>query len=470
MKPKHSLLTFILAGMLTLGLLAGSTIHANAARRVFKFPTFITFTNVPNINLGAAFTLSGYVKSNTGAPVAFLDVDFSINGTTVGQAKTNAAGYFQRKLDNKYTAGKYTVTATTKIKHLYLPAIGSTSFVILPAQVQVKTVPAVPGTTFNVGGVNFVSGPDGVAHINIGVPGYYKLTVLTNLYNSPYQRITFARWLDEVYTPFETIKVPSNTMLEVGLNTYQQVGETFVDLSGFPVSPTRIKQFTIRSAQGDLFTFTNGDPAWIPATRVARFQNGLIVTNLEYSVISMLVDGSNVVNQSQQRFFAHPNDTWSIALILYTLNIRAYDGLLGSSVGKSISLIYPDGHAQNYPLDTNGTVGIHGLARGNYTVQVLNDKGLKQIIPVALSRSQTVDIQVPTNLDLGVVLGLGLLVGLSLIVFPRLPMLRSRTNGNRPVHQYPQTALVKPYEVDSYELKKVKEKPNLPNPGIIKWF
>jgi len=96
-------------------------------------------------------------------------------------------------------------------------------------------------------------------------------------------------------------------------------------------------------------------------------------------------------------------------------------------VGKSISLIYPDGHAQNYPLDTNGTVGIHGLARGNYTVQVLNDKGLKQIIPVALSRSQTVDIQVPTNLDLELC-SVWVIVGLSLIVFPRLPMLRSRTN------------------------------------------
>jgi hypothetical protein len=138
--------------------------------------------------------------------------------------------------------------------------------------------------------------------------------------------------------------------------------------------------------------------------------------------------------------------------------------LFGSSVGKSVSLVYPDGHAQNYPLDLTGTASIHALARGNYTVQVLNDKGLKQVIPVALSRSQTVDINVPTNLDMAVVIGLGLLVALSLIVFPRLPLLRSRIKGNRPIPQYPQNALAK-----SNELQTVKENVELPNSGIIKW-
>jgi hypothetical protein len=465
MKPKYSLLTFILAGLLALGLLAGSSIHADAARRVYKSPTVLTFTQLPNIDLGAPFMLSGYLKSNIGAPVANLDISFSLNGNKVGQARTNTSGYFQRMLDNKYRAGTYTITATTQPDHLFLGTTGSTTFTILPADVRVQTVPAIPGVTFNVGGEYFISGPDGVANVNIGEPGKYQLTVLANQYNSPDQRITFARWLDEVYTPSETIQVPSTKPIVVGLNTYQQVGETFVDLSGFPVNAQRVKQFTIWSAQGDLFTLTNSDPVWIPATRVARFKNGLVVTNLQYSVINMLVDGSNVVNKSQQRYFAHPNDTWKIALILYTLNIRANDGLFGSSVGKSVSLVYPDGHAQNYPLNLTGSASIHGLARGNYTVQVLSDKGLKQVIPVALSRTQTVDINVPTNLDLAVVIGLGLLVALSLIVFPRLPLLRSRRKGNRPVAQYPQNALAK-----SNELQTVKENLEPLNNGIIKWF
>jgi len=107
----------------------------------------------------------------------------------------------------------------------------------------------------------------------------------------------------------------------------------------------------------------------------------------------------------------------------------------------------------------------HGLARGDYSVQVLNAKGLKQNIPVALSRSQTIDINVPTNLDLLVVAGLGLLVALSLIVFGRLQPLRSRTRNDRPAaHQDPQNALVK-----SDELLPVEEKVAVTRDEIIKW-
>ena len=348
MKPKQFLLTFILAGLLALGLLAGSSMQAHAAaRRVLKYPTILTFTTVPAIDLGKPFTLSGYLKSNIGAAVPFLDIVFTIDGNKIGQTRTNNAGYFQHTFSNKFSAGTYTVIGTTKINQYFLGTTGSLNIYILPADVRVQTVPPIPGLPFNVAGETFFAGPDGVADVKVGKPGKYQLTVLTDQYNNPDQRIEFSRWLDEVYQPSETIIVPSDTVPEVGLNVYQKVGETFVDLSGFPVDPARVKQFTIRSAQGDLFTFTDGKQAWLPASRVARLQNSLIVANLEYSVIDMQVDGSNVVNKSQQRFFVHPNDTWKISLILYTLNIQAKDGLFGSSVGKSISLVYPDGHIQN---------------------------------------------------------------------------------------------------------------------------
>jgi hypothetical protein len=464
MKPKLSLLSLILAGLLALGLLAGSSLHASAAHAVLKYPTFFTFTKVPGVDLGKTFIVSGYLKANTGVPIPFLDIFFTLHGNKVGEARTNAAGFFQRKFNNKFSAGTYTIMATTKNNHFYIGAAGSTSVDILPADVRVQTVPPTPGVPFNLGGKTFFAGPDGVAEIQVGEPGKYQLSVLTDQYSNTNQRIQFSRWLDETYQPSKTIDVPSPKVLQVGLNVYQQVGETFVDLSGFPVAPARIKEFTIRSAQGDAFTFKNGQPAWIPASRVARFQNGLVVTNLQYSVISMLVDGSNVVNKSQQRFYAHSNDTWQISMILYTLNIRANDGLFGSSVGESVALVYPDGHIQNYPLDLNGTAMIHGLARGNYSVQVLNAKGLKQNIPVALSRSQTIDVNVPTNLDLIVVIGLGLLVALSLIVFGRLQPLRVRTKSDRPTNQYPQNALAK-----ADELQPVEEKIAVTNDGIIKW-
>jgi hypothetical protein len=152
-------------------------------------------------------------------------------------------------------------------------------------------------------------------------------------------------------------------------------------------------------------------------------------------------------------------------LILYTLNIRANDGLFGSSVGKSVNLVYPDGHFQSYPLAQDGTASIHALARGNYTVQVLDAKGLKQIIPVALSRSQTVDIHVPTNLDLTIIILVGLVVALSLILFGRRQFLLSYLRGNRPVHQNLQNAQLKLEEVPI-----TQEQDRQPRRGIIRWY
>jgi hypothetical protein len=464
MKPKRSFLNFIVASLLALGLLAGSSLHAQAARAVPKYPTFVIFNTLPGVALGKQFTLSGHLLANTGVPITFLDIFFTLNGTKVGEVRTDAAGFFQHRFNNKLPAGTYTIMATTRTNHYYIGATGSISLEVLPADVHVQTVPPIPGIAFSMNGQQFTSGADGVADVKIGTPGKYQLTVMTDQYHNPDQRITFARWLDDVYEPSEMVRVPSDKVLQVGLNVYQKVGETFVDMSGFPVNPQRVKQFTIRSAQGDLFTFTDGQPAWIPATRVARFQNGLVVTNLQYSVIDMQVDGSNVVNKSQQRFFVHPNETWQISLILYSLTIHPNDGLFGSAVGKSVELVYPDGHIQNFQLDKNGSVAIHGLARGNYTVEVLDAKGLKQVIPVSLSRSQTIDINVPTHLDLMVVIGLGLLVAISLIVFGRLQPLRSRTASKRPALPSPQNA-----QVRTDKLQTVEENASQPEHGIIKW-
>jgi len=472
MKPKKSLLTFIIAGLLALGLLAGTNLQAQAAKHILKYPTVLTFNKPQEVQLGKPYTLSGFVKTDYGAPVPFKDVYFTLNGTKLGQARSDANGYFLKKLSNKFHAGTYNIAATTQPTHFLFGTSGQTSLDVLPADLSIQTVPAIAGVAFYMGGTTFYTDANGVADIKVGTPGKFQLTVMADKYSNPNQRITFARWLDENYQPTETIKIPNDKVLEVGLNVFEQVGETFVDLSGYAVDPTRVEQFTIRSTQGDVFTLKNGAPIWVPASRVSRFKTGLVVTNLKYSVLNLLVDGSNAVNNMQQRFFAHPNDTWQISLILYTLDIRANDGLFGSSVGNSVNLVYPDGHAQGYPLDLNGTAAIHGLARGNYTVQVLNDKGLKQVIPVALSRSQTININVPTNLDLAMVIGLGILVALSLIIFGRLQPLRVRTKNERsgglPSQQ---TTLVKQYEVKSYELKTVRKKSDMsPKAGIIKWY
>jgi hypothetical protein len=463
MKPL--LFKYLFAGILALGFLSGTAFGVNAVQAVPKVSTVINLTGIASVNLGDAFILSGNVKTYYGKPVSNKDVSLAVDGTTIGRAHTDSNGFFERRFMKLYSAGTYTVSASTTETHYLMGAKASTSLEILPAVVRVQTVPSIAGLSFGLAGQVVTSGQNGEANISIEKPGRYPLTILVNQYNNPDERIEFARWTEETFTPYLYVDVPTNKVIQVGFNVFMKVGQSFVDPKGFPVDPKRVSQFTIRSAQGDLFTFTDGQPRWIPASRVARRPAGLVPTPLMYSVISMMVDGSNVVNKSQQQFFASPNGDWKISLILYSLTIRANDGLFKSSVGKSIKLVYPDGSIKNYDFDKSGSVTIDSLARGNYSVEVLNTKGLSQVIPVALSRSQTVDINVPTGLDIAIVISIGGLIMLGLLAFGRRKLIGSLFRRNKLVYQPVQANLEKAAIPQGTDENSVT-----PRGDLIKWL
>jgi hypothetical protein len=153
--------------------------------------------------------------------------------------------------------------------------------------------------------------------------------------------------------------------------------------------------------------------------RVARRVDGLAVTPIQYSVDTVLIDGSNVVNSSQQRFYLKPNDLWIIQVLLYSAHFSAHDALFGFPMGSGIHLEYPDGHSRDFSFGAANDLDIPDLARGLYRAQVLGvqDKGTAFITPIALSRDQDVSLLVLSNLDIGlggfvlIALALGLLFG-----------------------------------------------------------
>jgi hypothetical protein len=382
-------------------------------------PTKLVFAAPKDANLSDPFVLIGTLKDQTGVGIPDKSITFSILGDFLGQTPTKEDGSFRLQVNKDLPAGAFWVTASFNGAHLLTPSNAFAVLNIHPAEVKVQTVPPVAGITFKMDGRPFVSGENGMANIQIYKTGIYRLDVLIDQYHAATQQVSFGRWSEESYDPFRDVRVPTTEVVQVGLNIFHQISQKYVDLDGYPVDPQRISGITIKSAQGDIFNLENSQPKWLPASRTARRELGLEETQLQYSVISVMIDGSNVVNQAQQRFFANPNDSWPISLLLYTLHIDAKDGLFGAPVGKTVDVEFPDGQLKSYPLDKSGTIEIHSLARGIYHIGLTGTNGLNSNIPVALSRNQDVSVKVITYLDMGVVGCIGVAFALGLILYGR---------------------------------------------------
>jgi len=420
----------IFSNLLALGLLAGLTRPVSAKYSAPKTPpppkpTVITLDDPGAKKLGENFVLTGKLTL-AGQPVVGKSIIVTLDGKLLGMSRTDQKGEYALKVNQDMAAGDYQLAATFKGTRLMALSTTSVPLKILPADFNVQTVPPIAGVSFMMDGRQFVTDQNGMAVISINKGGTYQLTVEANRYSNPNQKIEFARWLDEYYLPYRDIQIPQKGTITVGLNVYYRVNQTFVDLDGRPVDPSRITGISIKSAQGDIFNYQQGQTLWVPASRIARRSSGLESTKLLYSVMRVTVDGSNVVIAAQQRFFTGTNETWKISLTLYSIQVAARDLLLGSPVGSAVVIKYPNGKVENHPLNEVGFVSIPSLARGIYQIQIAGTKGLDTTTPVALSRNQIVSENVITYLDLGIAGGFGLFIALGLLLFGRPWLLLTR--------------------------------------------
>jgi hypothetical protein len=420
-----------LAFALVLILLAHLAAPASAKRWVPPpAPSTVVLPAPAALKLGDPLDFYAQLRDTNGNALPGRALDFYIDFVYYGQSRTDINGMAIYQSKKLLPAGEHVLTVNYQGAHDLQPSRQSRKLIILPTMVTVQTVPPMAGVTYNMDGRDFVSGPDGMASILIYKMGRFTLSAKIEKFSDPDTRIQFGRWEVESYQPFRDVDVPTTEPIQAGLDVFHRVGQAFVDLDGKPVDMQRVEKITIKSNQGDVFTFTDGSLQWVPASRVARRLNGLEVTPVQYSVMNVTVVGSNVVNQAQQRFYIQPNDIWYVQLLLYSVKINARDGLLGSPVGKRVRVEFPNGEVHTYPLDSNGTAEIRSLARGIYRIQITGVQGMISPTPVALSRNQEVNLRVITNQDMFIAAVVGLAVALGLLLLGRpwllQPILRHR--------------------------------------------
>lgn len=366
-----------------------------------------------------------------GQPQAGVGVDILVNGDRVGRLLTDATGTGRVALRRDLPTGAYTITADYKgsATRGIGEAQAESQFTIAPGTIRVQTVPALASVRFALtrysdgiaAGEQTVRSDDaGLVAFTITEPGAYALEALPirDLDESRGMRAEFSRWSDDSFSAARLLNVSGNVDLEAGYDVTALVGHSFQDLDGGVVDRSLVGSVTLSSSLGEVIQLNPGDDAWLKAARVVRRLNGLEETKILYSVKSVTMDGSNVVNEYEQRFYAEPHKQIPITVSLFAMHITTSDAIFGFPVGSAIRLTYTDGRAVELPLGPDDAVHLYSLPRGEYKVKVVGG-GISSSPPVALSRNQDVEIRVISYLDIGLVGGTGILIVVGLLAFGR---------------------------------------------------
>jgi hypothetical protein len=401
-----------LSGTIALALLAVLLVGAPA--RGAELATELTIRPVGEVVVGDRGVVAVQLATAGGEPLADEPVELSLDGTYLRRMRTNARGVATFTLPS-LDAGEHAVTAVFPgIIGALVPASAERAFVVVPYELTIETVPPLPGMAFRLDDQRFAADTDGIARIAVSRAGEHTLAALDDDYRDGTVTAEFSRWNTELFWPEITITIPRESPLQAGFDVYRPVSQAFVDLDGDPVPEGRVTSIELRSSIGAVVTYPDGRTRDYKVSRSVRRPGGLESVPVMYNIDAVVVDGANVVNSGQQRFYIESDEPWQIRLLLYSIRVRPGDALFGFQTGRTVELLFPNGTTERHETDDAGWITVHGLARGIYRLSVIDPPGWAPVMPVALSRDQEVQLRVISWLDLAIVavVGGGMVFGL----------------------------------------------------------
>jgi hypothetical protein len=312
------------------------------------------------------------------------------------------------------------------------PAFHSRRTVPFPLTLlRIRTVPAIPHALFTLDGKDYRADSQGLLVI--------RARNLDNLSGRLHPRLVhggptvlyrFRVWRGHVDGPPGRRRgdLYPTKRLSATYDVYYRIRFSFADATGRR-PPDRVEQVVLRASTGVVDRF---DPTaapvqarWIWGRRVITNANSLLVKTVYWNVEDVTVDGSNVVNESQQKLIPSRvvASVFPIRLIYHGALIRSRDALFGMSAGSKVQVRFPNGVVHTYPL-AHGRLSLPALPRGHYDVKPVGF-GISFWSPVELSRNQVIDLKLISYLDLAVIAIL--LAGVAFtLAAARRPALRRR--------------------------------------------
>ena len=399
----------------------------------------LTINPLNSQKIGRPVVATAKLVNQEGIPQTNKPLLIFVDGQQVRRDRTDQNGVSSISIRSGLSLGEHELRVQFIGTAAYYGVSATTTFKVVPLQLTLETVPPLAGIPISVEGQVLTTNRDGLAVVDIGSPGTVNLEVLQqpdgNIDENT--RASFVRWSDDGFQPQRTFDLTNDNKLQIGFSISHPISHSFVDRDGNPVDYSKISGMRVRTSTGSLVSFDDNQPKWITSTEIARRRTGLEATNILYSVESVTIDGTNVVNRYQQHFLAEANTPWQIEVLLYSATVSANDALFGFPIGNGISLEYPDGHVKSLSFGANKSLSLDLMARGTYRIKVEGVQSLTGWTPIALSRDQTVQLQVFSYIDVAVLGALGVLIALTLLFYGRpflmkLPLLVYRSLHRRP--------------------------------------
>lgn len=288
--------------------------------------------------------------------------------------------------------------------------------------VSIRTIPPTPGARIVLRrGGTFVTGRDGAARLPAGaIRPAVRERVLRGALSDGIPVAATVKGVRLADGGWARVDRFFGTTIAMGM--HYRIRPRFLGPDGREIDPRDIDSYTLRSRHGVVLTVRGTEAVTLKRSRVVRLNRGLESKAIEWSVESVMVDGSNVVRRAQQRFDPGELDgTLPIKLLYFSVRFDVSDALFGSAVRSEIVLTHPDGTVRRHRVRGDGTLRLPALPRGEYQVAV-EASGISPQSPLLLSRDQVVEIQVISYLDLAVAVLLlgGLAIGLLVLRRPHL--------------------------------------------------
>lgn len=380
--------------------------------------TWISLSLPQPTKAGEKMTVTASLHSDNG-PLRRHAVHISIDGKPKLGLITDDSGTAHLDIARSTPAGTYTIGAEFHGDRPtgLLPSSNTGTMTILPLSFDVQTVPAISGVLVHVDGVAAMTNPDGVATLPVASTGDHSLSVdAPDL--GPGARLQFARWSDGATNSSRPLRMLGDARLYAAFSADYLTRLRFIDGNGGPVQTNKLSEVTLAGPEGATIALRAPyDPVWLHVPAPSRAVLDGAATIRKFSVASGKFDGISVINRGDDQYLPNASGDWPIKLRIYSLNVHTRRPLVGGGISNQVSVVLQSGRRQVAPLDSTGSVTLHSLPRGIYTVSVPHTN-LAPEFTLSLSRSQDVTIPLISKLEITLSLGLLALFAGALILLP----------------------------------------------------